>query len=66
MIGVGALILNRGRILMAQRGKEPLKGWWSLPGGLVETGELLETAVLREVLAEEPGDRYQTLINRGE
>ena len=33
LIGVGAIILQRDRILMAQRGKEPLKGWWSLPGG---------------------------------
>ena len=33
---VGALIFDRGRILMAQRGKEPLKGWWSLPGGAVD------------------------------
>jgi ADP-ribose pyrophosphatase YjhB (NUDIX family) len=52
LIGVGALILNRDRILMAQRGKEPLKGWWSLPGGLVETGESLEAAVRREVREE--------------
>jgi len=52
LIGVGALVFQRGRILMAQRGKEPLKGWWSLPGGAVETGESLETAVLREVLEE--------------
>jgi ADP-ribose pyrophosphatase YjhB (NUDIX family) len=52
LIGVGALILNRDRILMAQRGREPLKGWWSLPGGLVETGESLEAAVLREVREE--------------
>ena len=52
LIGVGALILNRDRILMAQRGKEPLKGWWSLPGGLVETGESLDAAVRREVLEE--------------
>jgi len=37
---------------MAQRGKEPLKGWWSLPGGLVETGESLEAAVRREVREE--------------
>ncbi len=35
-----------------QRGNEPLKGWWSLPGGAVETGERLEAAVLREVLEE--------------
>lgn len=52
LLGVGALILNRDRILMAQRGKEPLKGWWSLPGGLVETGESLEAAVRREVREE--------------
>jgi len=52
LIGVGALIFNRGRILMAQRGKEPLKGWWSLPGGAVEAGETLDTAVRREVLEE--------------
>ena len=52
LLGVGALILNRDRILMARRGKEPLKGWWSLPGGLVETGESLEAAVRREVREE--------------
>jgi len=52
LIGVGALIFHRGRILMAQRGKEPLKGWWSLPGGAVEAGETLETAIRREVLEE--------------
>src|SRR5690242_19650487 len=59
-VGVGALIFQRGRILMAQRGKEPLKGWWSLPGGAVEAGESLETAVLREV-REETGLIVQTL-----
>ena len=44
LLAVGALIFDRGRILMAQRGKEPLKGWWSLPGGALETGETLEAA----------------------
>ena len=52
LIGVGALIFHRGRILMAQRGKEPLKGWWSLPGGAVEAGETLDMAIRREVLEE--------------
>ena len=52
LVGVGALIFQRGRILMAQRGKEPLKGWWSLPGGALEIGESLDSAVRREVLEE--------------
>jgi len=51
-VGVGALIFDRGRILMAQRGKDPLKGWWSLPGGALETGELLADAIRREVREE--------------
>src|ERR1035438_7905605 len=52
LVGVGAIILKRDRILMAQRGKEPLKGWWSLPGGALETGESLADGVCREVLEE--------------
>ena len=52
LIGVGGIILKRGRILMAQRGKEPMKGWWSLPGGALETGESLADAVRREVREE--------------
>jgi 8-oxo-dGTP diphosphatase len=52
IVGVGALIFDGDRILMAQRGKEPLKGSWSLPGGAVEVGETLEQAVRREVREE--------------
>lgn len=52
VLGVGALIFDRDRILMAQRGKEPLKGMWSLPGGALETGETLAQAVCREVREE--------------
>lgn len=52
MIGVGALIFKRDRILMAQRGKEPLKGWWSLPGGALEVGESLADGIRREVREE--------------
>ena len=52
LLGVGALIFQRDCILMVERGGEPLKGWWSIPGGLVETGELLEDAIRREVREE--------------
>jgi 8-oxo-dGTP diphosphatase len=52
LLGVGAVVFNGGRILLIERGKEPLKGWWTVPGGLVETGERLEAAVRRETLEE--------------
>jgi ADP-ribose pyrophosphatase YjhB (NUDIX family) len=52
LIGVGAIMLRRDRVLMARRGTEPLKGWWSLPGGLVEIGETLDYAVRRETREE--------------
>jgi mutator protein MutT len=52
IIGVGALIFRRGRILMAQRGKQPLQGYWSLPGGALEIGESLDAAIRREVREE--------------
>jgi len=37
---------------LVERGRDPLKGYWSLPGGLVETGERLEAAIAREVFEE--------------
>ena len=52
LLGVGAVVFNDGKVLLIERGKEPLKGWWTVPGGLVETGERLEAAVRRETLEE--------------
>jgi len=60
LIGVGAVIFDEGRVLLIRRAFAPLKGHWSLPGGLVELGETLLDAVVREV-AEETGLRVEAL-----
>ena len=52
LLGVGAVVLRRDAVLLVERAGEPLRGWWSLPGGLVETGEALHDALCREVLEE--------------
>ena len=46
--------------MLVERGREPLKGFWSLPGGLVEAGERLEAALERELL-EETGLRIRCI-----
>lgn len=52
MVGVGAVIKRKNSILLIKRGKEPGKGNWSIPGGLVELGETVTEAVKREVKEE--------------
>ena len=53
-VGVGAVVLDAGRVLLVRRGKPPLAGKWSLPGGMLELGETTAEAARREV-AEECG-----------
>jgi ADP-ribose pyrophosphatase YjhB (NUDIX family) len=60
LLGVGGVVIHQGKVLLIRRATEPLKGEWSIPGGLVELGEKLLDAVKREVLEEtglvvEPG-----------
>lgn len=52
VVAVGAVILDEGRILLVERGSEPNKGAWAVPGGRVEPGETLADAVRREVTEE--------------
>jgi ADP-ribose pyrophosphatase YjhB (NUDIX family) len=52
LVGVGAVVVHEGRVLLVRRGTEPLKGHWSLPGGLLEVGEPLAAGVVREVREE--------------
>lgn len=52
LLGVGAVIVDRGRVLLVRRGTEPLRGHWSLPGGLIEVGEALTDGLIREVREE--------------
>lgn len=52
LVGVGAVIVQEGRVLLVRRGTEPLLGRWSIPGGLIEVGEMLREAVVREAREE--------------
>ena len=52
LAGVGGVILDGDNVLLVRRGREPLLGEWSLPGGLVELGETLTEALRREIREE--------------
>lgn len=52
LVGVGAVIVQDGRVLLVRRGQAPLLGEWSLPGGVLECGETLREATVREAREE--------------
>ncbi len=60
LMGVGAVVVHENRVLLVQRGSDPLKGHWTLPGGMLEVGETLATGVAREV-KEETGLEVETV-----
>jgi 8-oxo-dGTP diphosphatase len=52
IVGVGAVIMQHGKVVLIRRRYEPLAGQWSLPGGTLELGETLEAGTAREMLEE--------------
>ena len=52
LIGVGAIIVEDNRVVVVRRAHEPLKGQWSVPGGVLELGETLHSGAAREALEE--------------
>lgn len=59
-LAVSAVIFREGKVLLVRRARSPGKGFYSLPGGRVEYGESLQTALAREV-DEETGLRIQIM-----
>ena len=60
LVGVGAVIVSHGRVLLIRRGQNPMKGHWTLPGGALEVGESLAEGLAREV-REETGLQVEVL-----
>jgi 8-oxo-dGTP diphosphatase len=61
LVGVGAIIIERDRVLLVKRAHPPIQGQWSIPGGVLEVGEMVREAAVREAREEtglvvEPGD----------
>ena len=49
VFGVGAIVVHKGKVLLARRAHAPMKGQWTLPGGAVELGETTSEAIAREI-----------------
>jgi len=74
LVGVGAVIIEKSRVLLVKRAQPPIQGQWSIPGGMLEVGELVRGAAVREAREEtglivEPGDLlgvYDRVLRDGE
>lgn len=61
LVGVGAIIIEGDRVVLVKRAHPPIQGQWSIPGGVLEVGELVREAAVREAREEtglivEPGN----------
>jgi 8-oxo-dGTP diphosphatase len=61
LVGVGAIVIENSRVLLVKRAHPPLQAQWSIPGGVLEVGELVREAAIREAREEtglivEPGE----------
>ncbi len=63
IVGVGALIVDNGRLVLVKRGVEPDRGGWSIPGGAVDLGERVREAAVREA-EEECGLDIEIMVDR--
>jgi len=52
LVGVGAIIIQNSRVLLVKRAHPPLQAQWSIPGGVLEVGELVREAAVREAREE--------------
>lgn len=52
VVGVGAIVVHEGAVLLVKRGQPPHKGEWAIPGGKLRWGETLQQGAEREILEE--------------
>ena len=57
-VGVGAVVIRDGGVLLIKRGIPPSEGLWAIPGGMLELGETLQEGAEREIF-EETGIRIR-------
>jgi 8-oxo-dGTP diphosphatase len=62
LVGVGAIVIENSRVVLVKRAHPPLQNQWSIPGGVLEVGELVREAAVREAREEtgltvEPGEQ---------
>ena len=52
LVGVGAVIVEEGRVVLVRRAAQPMAGEWSIPGGMLELGETMRAGAEREAREE--------------